>query len=976
VQHLDTGAGLRFAVLGPLRGWYDETELALGTPQQAATLSALLLRRGHPATVSQLIDAVWGDAPPRAAVETLRTYISRLRRVFDRARGDRAAGPQVESVGDGYGLSLAEDALDLLVFERLAATADAERTAGDLHGAVGHLREALQLWHGVALAGVPGPFAEQHRDRFAEMRLAALGSRVDLDLALGRHLEVTAELTALTSEYPLRERFREQLMLALYRSGRQAEALAVYQDTRRVLTDELGIDPGPELQELHRRILEADPDLSIEPTRPLVAGPTPTPAQLPADLGDFVGRQEVLAAVRHELTAARQAVTVVAVTGLGGVGKTSLAVHAGHAVRDQFPDGQLYLDLHGLSDQPVEPNDLLRCVLTTLGIPESRQPAGLIERAALYRSLLTTRRMLIVLDDAHDAEQVRWLVPGTASCAVVVTSRRRLTGIPAARTVNLDALGLDDGVALLASIVGARRVWAEADGARDLVLECGLLPLAIRILGARLAARPQWPIAAVAQRLRDDRRRFAELRTGHLAVESTFDVSYRQLSDEQVRIFRWLSLTDAASLSLPAAAALADLPEDEIEPALESLVDLNLIETCGIGEYRYHSLLREYARHRSHDADPRQLRARALGRLVDFYLASARNAHQLIEVGSDLPDDTMPTTAAGIEPVDSDTARAWLLDEYPNIIATVRQLANDHAANVDKLADLLLMLVRVGVYGANRQQLENAANRIADLAQQLGNTRAEARARYLRGRLLSERHCFDAALPALEIAVVRAMEAGDLRSWERARARQGVAHLHYGHLDVAAECFRDALDVSQRLGDRQRSAITLGNLAQLRLQRGESAAAVEIARRAYDTAEQLRDQMALMFTGYMLGRAQLDAGHVADAVELLGVALNRAEELGFRFWAGVCHVFLARARLAGARWQDTIEQAEQAIGVGRQLDDPYLECEGLIELGHALAEVRQAGRARASWLEARRLTAQFGACCIEQYTAKLADLGA
>ena len=976
MQHLDTGTGLRFAVLGPLRGWYGETELALGSPQQAATLSALLLRRGQPATVSQLVDAVWGDTPPPAAVETLRTYISRLRRVFDRARGESAPGPQVESVGAGYGLRLADEALDLQVFERLAATAEAERAAGDLHAAAGHLREALQLWQGVALAGVPGPFAEQNRDRFSETRLAVFGSRVDVDLALGRHLEVTAELTALTSEYPLRERFREQLMLALYRSGRQAEALAVYQDTRRVLTDELGIEPGPALQELHQRILAADPELSIEPTRPLVAGPTPIPAQLPADLGDFVGRQECLAAMLHELTAARQAVTVVALTGLGGVGKTSLAVHAGHAVREQFPDGQLYLDLRGLSDQPAEASQLLSGVLTTLGVPEGGQPAGLNEKAALYRSLLTTRRMLVVLDDAHDAEQVRWLVPGTASSAVVVTSRRRLTGIPAARTVNLDALGLDDGVALLASIVGARRVWAEADGARDLVLECGLLPLAIRILGARLAARPQWPIAAVAQRLRDDRRRFAELRTAHLAVESTFDISYRQLSDQQARIFRQLSLTDAPSLSLPAAAALADLPEDEIEPELECLVDLNLIETCGIGEYRYHSLLREYARHRSYDVDPRQLRAVALGRLVDFYLASARNAHQLIEVGSDQPDDTVPTTAAGIVPAESDTARAWLLAEYPNIIATVRQLANDHAADVDKLADLLLMLVRLGVYGVNRQQLENTACSIADLAQQLGNVRAEARARYLRGRLLSERHCFDTALPALEIAVIRAKEAGDLRTWERARARQGVAHLHYGHLDVAHECFTDALDVTQQLGDRQRSAITLGNLARLRLLEGEPAAAVEVAWSAFETAEQVGDEVALMFTGYVRGRAQLEAGQVAGAVELLNVALRRADELGFRFWAGVCHVFLARARLAGTQWQDAIEQAEQSIGVGRQLDDPYLECDGLIELGRALAEVRQADRARASWQEARRLTAQFGACCAEQYAAKLAELGA
>src|SRR5262249_54682064 len=282
-------------------------------------------------------------------------------------------------------------------------------------------------------------------------------------------------------------------------------------------------------------------------TGPLVAAPTAVPAQLPADLGDFVGRQEVLAAMRHELTSARQAVTVVAVTGLGGVGKTSLAVHACHAVRDQFPDGQLYLDLRGLSDQPAEPNRLLAGVLRTLGVPEGAQPAGLNEKAVLYRSLLNTRRMLVVLDDAHDAEQVRWFVPGSASCAVVVTSRRRLTGIPAARTVNLDALDVDEGVALLASIVGARRVWAEADGARELVRAWGLFPVGIRFGCARRVARPQWPITAVAHRLRDDRRCFAELRTGHLAVESTFDISYRQLSDQQVRIFRWLALTDAPS---------------------------------------------------------------------------------------------------------------------------------------------------------------------------------------------------------------------------------------------------------------------------------------------------------------------------------------------------------------------------------------------------------------------------------------------
>jgi DNA-binding SARP family transcriptional activator/tetratricopeptide (TPR) repeat protein len=915
----------------------------------------LLLGRGQAASVAQLVDAVWGQDPPRAAVETLRTYISRLRKVFGRGDGQMV----LESIGEGYRLRLRGDALDLAVFEELAAKAEGERAAGELIGAAAHLREALEMWHGVALSGVPGMFAEQQRDRLAEMRLAVLGTRLDVDLELGRHVDVTAELTALTSEYPLRERFRVQLMLALYRSGRQAEALAVYHDTRRALTEKLGVEPCPALQDLNQRILAADPELAVESIRRAAPALVRTPAQLPADLGDFTGRQAVVDEIRNVLTAGRPGVAVVALGGLGGVGKTTLAVHVAHAVRQHFPDGQLYVDLRGMSEQPADPGRVLAGLLTALGVRESAQPAGLDELAALYRSVLTGRRVLVVLDDARDADQARWLFPGTPGCAVLVTSRRRLSGIPAARAIDLGLLDAQEGVALLAGIVGARRVWDEADAARAVVAACGLLPLAIRIVGARLAARPQWPIAAVAHRLRDDGRRLAEMRSESLTVEATFDLGYRQLDAAQARIFRLLSIPETPSITLAAAAVLTGLDHEVVEPILESLVDLHLIESAGVGRYRYHDLVRVYAQHRAYEVEGLPLRACALGRLVDFNLASARDAHALIEEGSDQPDDTSPTRTRGVELSGAEAARAWLLAEHTNIIATVRQLANDQAADVNQLADLLLMMVRLGVYGIDRQQLEQTASSVADLAQRVANPRADARARYLCGRLLSERHHYDDALRVLEIAVDRAREAGDLRTLERARARQGVAHSKFGRLDVSQQCFEEALKLSRKLGDRQRSAITLGNLARLDLLRGDVAPAMETAQAAVDLAEQVNDRMAVMYTTYLLGRAHLDAGDVSAAARLIGDALARADRLGFQYWAGRFHVFLARTWLAGEQVQAAIEHAERAIGLGRRIADPQLEYEGLMELGRALAGVGERDRAHASWQEAGELATRL-----------------
>ncbi|MET9888537.1 BTAD domain-containing putative transcriptional regulator, partial [Streptomyces sp. NPDC006430] len=405
--------GSRFAVLGPIRAWRGSEALPSGTPQQRALLAVLLLRHGRTATAPELIDAIWGEDPPQQALATIRTYASRLRKVL-------APGTLITESG-GYAIHTPTGTLDLGVARSLAADAEKARAAGDRALARTLLARALDLWDGEPLAGVPGPHAETERTRLAEWRLQLLEARLDLDLEVGHHAEAVSELTALTAAHPLRERLRELLMLALYRSGRQAEALAVYADTRRLLADELGVDPRPELASLQQRILNADAELACaEDPAPAAAPVHVRPAQLPATVPDFTGRTTFVNELGEILAGAEgQVMAVSALAGIGGVGKTTLAVHVAHAARPHFPDGQLYVDLQGTEPRPAEPVAVLGSFLRALGTPDTAIPDTAAERAALYRSTLDGRRVLVLLDNARDAAQVRPLLPGTAGCAAL-----------------------------------------------------------------------------------------------------------------------------------------------------------------------------------------------------------------------------------------------------------------------------------------------------------------------------------------------------------------------------------------------------------------------------------------------------------------------------------------------------------------------------------------------------------------------------
>lgn len=639
----DDAVDFHFSVLGPVRAWRAGELLPLGTPQQRALFTALLLRDGRTATSHELIDAIWDDEPPRQALAVTRTYASRLRKVLSEEIVVGEAG--------GYAVRMERGVLDLSVARELALAAEKVRAAGDLAQARWLLNKSLEMWDGEPLAGVPGPYAQAQRGRLEEWRLQLLENRIQLDLEMGAHADAVSELTALTTAHPLREQLRGLLMLALYRGGRQAEALAVYADTRRLLAEELGVDPNPELEHLQVRILRADRALGHSgegdpsplgasamlsqlppptvtffealPTPAQLPSPTvsffetlPRPAQLPAPAVPFVGRASSIRELADWCTGAGAPVgAVAALSGFGGVGKTALAVHTAHEMRQHFPDGQLFADLHGVGHSPAAPGTVLASFLRALGTPDALIPESVEDRTALYRSILSVRRVLVVLDGARDAAQVRPLLPGSVGSVALVTSRARMVGLDNAHLVDLDVMSVQEALQLFTSVVGQERGTVEREAALDVVAACGFLPLAIRIAASRLVARRTWTVSALADRLADERRRLDELQAGDIAVKATFELSYALLRPDQARAFRLTSLVRGPEIPLAAAAAALALSPQQAEDLMESLVDVSLLESPSPAHYRYPDLVRLHARScAERDETPEEVEA-ALSRL-------------------------------------------------------------------------------------------------------------------------------------------------------------------------------------------------------------------------------------------------------------------------------------------------------------------------------------------------------------------------
>ncbi|MFJ9897542.1 AfsR/SARP family transcriptional regulator [Streptomyces sp. NPDC091280] len=940
-------ASVRFAVLGPVRAWRGGHELDLGSPQQRAVLAALLLRRGRAVALAELLDAVWGEEQPAAAVSVLRTYVSRLRKVIEPGRDADGTRRMVVSVGDGYLIRLPADGLDLTVFEQLVTRARTLRDAGELSAAAELLRAALDGWQGTALAGLPGPLAESEGSRLNEERLATLETWLDVEVARGRHGEVVAELIALTGKYPLREQLCRLLMLALYRSGRQAEALAAYRETRATLVAELGIEPGAPLQDLHDRILAADatlaasrperpaapegpegPDALSAPAAPAVV-PAARPAQLPADLPAFVGRCAELDRARALLAEQDEppsSVVISSIGGMAGIGKTTLAVHWAHQMTDRFPDGQLYVNLRGFdpTGSLVTPDEAIRTFLGALGVPPPRIPAGLDAQTALYRSMLAQRRMLVLLDNARDTDQVRPLLPGSPGCLVIVTSRNQLTGLvvgEGAHPLPLDQLTPAEAHDLLAARLGADRPAAEPRATEEIITWCARLPLALAIVAAHAVAHPGFPLSAIAKELRDSHGSLDAFASGDditTDVRAVFSWSYKAVSAPAARLFRLLGLHSGPDISAPAAAALAGLPLREARGLLVELTRANLLTEHFPGRHALHDLLRVYAAERADAEETPPERERAVGRLLAWYLHTADAAYpHITPQRRRIPLEPLPDLCRPLEFTTHEQALDWCETERANLVAAVHRAAGSGRPGTAWRLPAVLW----GFF-------------------------------YLRS------HTHD-WVDTARAGLAAARADGDLRGEAQGLADLAAALRGSGRFDEAADHFRQAMVAYRDLGDTDARASAVTNLGDTYLQTGRLDKAVEYIRRGLAVERVVGTPWGEGICLCNLGDVYQRLGRFDEAVECLEQSLDLLRANGNRWVEGVTLDILGTVHRRLHRYDDAVEYYHEALKTHRDVGNRWGEGHTLGNLGDAQLSADEPEAARDSWRQALAIFTEF-----------------
>lgn len=915
---------LRFSLLGPVRAWRGSTEVDVGTPGEQAVLAMLLLSDGRPRDVAGLVAGCWGADPPRSAAGTVRAHIARLRAGFGAAASTHG-GP------DGFALLLPDGALDVAAAEQDVLAA---QHTTDLAHAADLLRAALARWVGDPLAGVPGPYAQDARDRLTERRLRLLADRLDVDLRRGRHEDVVGELTQLCDEYPLREEFRALLMLALYRAGRPSEALAGYADTAKVLAAEYGLDPGRELTALHERITRHDETLLVaEPTpRPVTTQPTTQHTArvggLPGEPADFSGRFGVVA----ELTDALGDGCAVLVSAVPGAGATSVALRVAHRVRQRFPDGVLYADLRGADAAAV-----LGGLLLALGVIDVAIPADLDARAALYRSVLAERRVLVVLDHVADATQLRSLLPAAAGCAVLATSRARLDA-PTARHVDIDVFSASDAVGLLARIIGPDRVAAQRSAALDLVRRCGSLPLSVRIVGARLVVRPDWPIEALTDRIEPalGGARNADSNAAGTA-EGAVRLCYDLLDPVAARALRLLAVLDVADIRLGAAAAALDLPGHRAAQVLARLVDLALLAAEG-ARYRWHELPRSFARRESERVDPSTEHTAVLRRYLEFQLAAARAA--------------APGTGR-----DGGPAR-WT-HELPSILVVLRQAAG-HIELARLAADLLLALDPLLGFGSRWHDVIEPARAALALAEYARDPVACGRIGHMLGVALLRADRPDDAAAVVERAARVATVTRDTALLARIQHTRGLIMVRRRDFPAAIDRFDAAAELAAAAGATWDQVAALLNLATTQARAAAAADALIACQRALTLLVGLADPFAegcgLCTHGRVLRRSgEFDT---AIGVFLRGVAVARANRLPVIEIIAI--VEIAGCHLAAGRQADALAWAEQARAAAARVGWARVEAEALTVLGRALAGLGEPERSQSCLRRAHTIFVRLG----------------
>ncbi|MFI7679162.1 BTAD domain-containing putative transcriptional regulator [Actinophytocola sp. NPDC049390] len=935
-----------YRLLGPLEVGHEGEQAIVRPGRQEIVLCVLLLNANRVVSIDRLIDAVWDTDPPATARTQVQICVSALRANLGRI----GLPASIVTKPPGYLMRVADGELDAQVFGAHVAGADDAVRAGDPAEAAGLLAAALALWRGPALAGLRSPVLRSIAVQFDERRLSATETRFDLELRLGRHRQLVDELSELVDANPLRERLRALLMLALYRSGRQADALDVYRTGRALLIDQLGLEPGDELRALEATILAGGADPAPDGRGPARTPEVSSLSQLPADTEDITGRDDLIAEIERVLRAGTR---VVVLTGKPGVGKSTLAVHVAHLLRAAFPDGQLYRDLGGARSTPASPLEALGRFLRAVGVPGEAVPDDLDERAELYRQVLATRRTLVVLDDVADEGQLRPLLPGTGDSAVLVTSRARLAGLPGALRFDVDVLGAEHALELLAKVVGEERITAEPDAAHALFRLVGGLPLAMRIVAARLAARPHWSLAWMLERLSDERRRLDELTHGDLMVRASLAMTYDGLDPEARRLLRLLSVFDGASFPGWFAAAVLDIDYYAAFDLLELLVDAQMLEIAGLDpgggpRYKFHNLIRLFARERldAEESDADWLAA--VTRVTGGWLAIVDEAHRRIYGGDftvlhgDAP--RLPPPRSYVDGVLADDPFRWLDAEHANLCAAVELAATSGLA--EACWDLACTLVTAFEARCLFDDWARTHEQALAAVRAAGLRRGEAALLCSLGSLhLSRARPYEVAEEYLLPALTTFTALGDRHGAALALRDLGLLDRGYQDGDRAGGLFSRALDGFQEVGDLIGQAHVLGELAKIDIDTGlieraeqRLTVAVRIAGSAanHRVTTQLRFRMSELMISQ--GRYTEARAVLTELVGKVRAAGDIAGESRIQHRLGRVHAKLGE-----------LDAAEQAMLTAAALRERAMEHSGraeiLLELAGVLAEHGRSARA-------------------------------
>ncbi|MEU7995022.1 BTAD domain-containing putative transcriptional regulator [Micromonospora sp. NPDC049060] len=910
---------MRYRILGALRVVDSEGQPCLLDRRQSRILAVLLLSPNRMVSRDHLVDAVWDNSPPATAARQLQNCVSQLRQ---RLAGNRGKHPIVPESA-GYRIRLEAGQLDAQVFEASVAVATEQAAAGRVAAAAAGLRGTLELWRGPALAGIKGRAIEAGSHRLDEQRLATLETCLELELAQGRQNEIIGELLHLVTANPLRERMVGLLMLALHTSGRRSEALQAYDRLRHHLGEELGLDPGTTLQELHASILR-----NSAPASPAAAPRRTAPRQLPVPARHFVGREPIL---RELDTLAEQADAqggaIAVLDGTGGIGKTALAVRWAHRAATLFPDGQLFVNLRGFDPhrQPLPAATALRSLLGALGVTPEQIPADVDERASLYRSLLAERRMLIVLDNARDADQIRPLLPGGGGCMVVATSRNELTSLVAvegARPFTLDLLSVEESRQLLTGRLGEERLTTDPQAVSELIACCARLPLALTIIAARAAAHPTFPLSTFSGELTGTQRRLDAVDGGDqfTQIRSVLSWSYQRLSAPVAQMFRLLGLHGGTDITATAAAYLAGRPTVHTRQLLTDLARSHMVNEHTMGRYAMHDLLSAYAGELVATHESEAERQRAIRRLLAYYLYTAAAADVLVTPHrrrTPLPEpvsplDELPRFAGHLE------ALGWLETERNNLTAAVR-LAHDSGEHATgwRLANLLWGLFHLGKY-------------------------------------------WDDWIATYRVGLACAQACEDTPAEFTMHSSLGTAYRELGRFAEARRCHHSALRISRRTADRWAEAQALNGLGAVYGDMRRSRLAQQFLRRSLQIRREIGDRWGEAITVCNLGEEDLVNGDLDSARHHFTVALTIRRDIGDRWGEAMTLSCLGQAFVAGRQYREALTHLSDALTMHREMNDLAMQASDLHHLGRTERELGHGERGEQHLREARAIYQRLG----------------